>query len=186
MQTVAPHVCCFQSLDAVIPKDPVFRLICYFFNFYISLYYLMLSDLLNLIPYCRMVRNNFYLYFQNCLRATCGTDRDIICSDRNFRPAFPIADEIIRCLDDSAVFIAIMSLNYCQRDFCKFEIQRAFQMEKPIILIFIEEVPENEMTLVIREVFRNYTRVKFVSEDGINYRLEPNWEQVCKAVVELS
>ena len=59
-------------------------------------------------------------------------------------------------------------------------------MEKPIILIFIEEVPENEMTLVIREVFRNYTRVKFVSEDGMNYRLEPNWEQVCKAVVELS
>ena len=43
-------------------------------------------------------------------------------------------------------------------------------MGKPIILIFIEEVEPNHMGVVIWEVFRNFTRVKFVLEDG-DYRL---------------
>lgn len=55
---------------------------------------------------------------------------------------------------------------------------------KPIILIFTEEVEEGDMTIVIREVFRKYTRVKLVLEAG-NYRLQPDWEQLCVSIIQL-
>ena len=90
---------------------------------------------------------------------------------------------MIRCIEESAVFIAIMSQNYCQSDYCKFGIDQADQQGKPIILIFIEEVPEYIMTLVIRKVFKNYTRVKLIKKDDGHRRLEPSWNQLCEAVV---
>ena len=77
-----------------------------------------------------------------------------------------------------------MSKNYCNSDYCKLEIEQARLQGKPIILIFIEDVEEDEMTLVIREVFRNYTRVKFVAEDGM-YRLQPDWGHICESVIQL-
>ena len=91
---------------------------------------------------------------------------------------------MIRCLDDSAVFIAVMSKNYCNSDYCKLEIEQARLQGKAIILIFIEEVAEEEMTLVIREVFRKYTRVKFVFEGGF-YKLQPDWKCVCESIIQL-
>ena len=123
--------------------------------------------------------------FQNALRAVCGTDRELICTgDKDFTPGHTIYSEMIRCLDDSAVFIAVMSRNYCNSEYCKLETEQARVQGKSIIQIFIEEVPENEMTPVIREVFRNFTRVKLVLEYG-QYRLQPDWEHVCESVVQL-
>ena len=91
---------------------------------------------------------------------------------------------MIRCLDESAVFIAVVSKNYCNSEYCKLEIEQAHLQGKPIILIFIEEVKEEEMTLVIRQVFRNNTRVKFVFEEG-HYRLQPDRDHVCKSIMQL-
>ena len=91
---------------------------------------------------------------------------------------------MIRCLDDSAVFIAVMSKNYCSSDYCKLEIEQARLQGKAIILIFIEEVAEEEMTLVIREVFKKYTRVKFVVDNGF-YKLQPDWGCVCESIIQL-
>ena len=92
---------------------------------------------------------------------------------------------MIRCLDDSAVFIAVMSKNYCSSDYCKLEIEQARLQRKPIILIFIEEVEEARMTLVIREVFRNYTRIKFMRDNGV-YKIQPDWQHVCQAIIQLA
>ena len=115
----------------------------------------------------------------------CKTDKDLVCiGDRYFRPGQTIFSEMIRCLDDSAVFIAIMSKNYCNSDYCKLEIEQARLQGKAIILIFIEEVEEEEMTLVIREVFKKYTRAKFVLEGGF-YKLQPDWECVCESIIQL-
>ena len=51
-----------------------------------------------------------------------------------------------------------------------------------IILIFIEDVEESEMSRVTRDVIRNYTRTKFVLKEGIN-RLNLDWENVCESII---
>ena len=92
--------------------------------------------------------------------------------------------EMIRCLENSSVFIAVMSKQYCLSHFCKFEIEQAHVMDKPIILIFKEHVNETDMNSVTREIFRNYTRVKCVIEDG-QHTIQPGWNQICDAIIQL-
>ena len=77
-----------------------------------------------------------------------------------------------------------MSKNYCNSDYCKLEIEQARIQGKAIILIFIEEVAEEDMTLVIREVFRKFTRVKFVINEDC-YKLQPDWKCVCESIIQL-
>ena len=72
---------------------------------------------------------------------------------------------MILCLDDCAMFIAVMSRNYYNSEYCKLEIQEARFKGMPIVLIFIEKV-EDYMSRVTREVFRKYTRAKFLFENG--------------------
>ena len=123
--------------------------------------------------------------FQHNLRTICNSDKELVCiGDRYFRPGQPIFSEMIRCLDDTAVFIAVMSKNYCNSGYCKLEIEQARLQGKPIILIFIEDVAEDDMTLVIREVFRKYTRVKFIVNEGV-YQLQPDWKCVCESIIEI-
>ena len=88
-----------------------------------------------------------------------------------------------RCLDDCAVFIAVMSKNYCNSEYCKLEIEEARVKGMSIIPIFIEDVEESEMSRVTREVFRNYTRTKFVLKEGI-YKLNLDWENVCESIIQ--
>ena len=99
----------------------------------------------------KLYSSSSYFLFDFCpiqetLETICETDRDLVCiGDRYFTPGQPIFSEMIRCLDDSAVFIAVMSKNYCNSDYCKLEIEQARLQGKPIILIFIEEVEEAEI-----------------------------------------
>ena len=89
-----------------------------------------------------------------------------------------------RCLDECAVFIAVVSRNYCTSDYCKLEIEEARVKRMPIILIFIEKVEEDYMNRVTKEVFRNYTRAKFVFKEGA-YILNLDWREVCESIVDL-
>ena len=90
-----------------------------------------------------------------------GTDRNLICiGDRYFRPGHSLFTEIARCLENCAIVVAVMSKNYCRSFYCKLEIEQARIMGKSVIMIFIEDVEETEMSEVMKEVFRNFTRVK--------------------------
>lgn len=123
--------------------------------------------------------------FQHGLETRTGIHRDLVClADRHFRPGRTIFSEIIKSLNESAVFIAVLSRNYCNSDYCKLEIEQACLQRKPIILMFIEKVEEERMNPVIRAIFRKYTRVKFILEDG-HYRLQPDWENVCDSIMQL-
>ena len=119
------------------------------------------------------------------MKTLVGTDRDLICvGDRYFCLGRTIYSEMTRCLDDCAVFIAVMSRNYCNSEYCKLEIEEARVKGMPIVLIFKEKVEEDYMSRVTREVFRNYTRAKFVFEDGA-YRLNLDWGKACESIVQL-
>ena len=75
-----------------------------------------------------------------------------------------------------------MSAEFCRSPHCRLELEEARTRGKPILLIFKEHVDEQEMSLVIREVFRNFTRAQFVFEDG-RYKIQPDWRQICESII---
>ena len=126
-----------------------------------------------------------YLFFQSHLREFTDCDRDQVCDgDLHFVPGHDIFGEMRTCIADSAVFVAVISENFCQSYFCQLEISEARSSGKPIILIFKEQVDEEQMDTVIREVFLKFARAKVTQTDG-QYEISPKWEQICEAVLTL-
>ena len=103
--------------------------------------------------------------------------------DLHFVPGRNIFSEMERCVAEAAVFVAVISKNYCESYLCKLEISEAQKTGKPIILIFIEHVDENTMGIVIRDIFMKYARAKIVQEEGV-FNIYPTWEQLCQAIIE--
>ena len=77
-----------------------------------------------------------------------------------------------------------MSQNYCKSDYCKLEIEQSRLMRKPIIIMVKEAVDEREMNAVTKEIFRHFTRIGFILEDG-QVRLQRDWEDVCLSIIQL-
>ena len=92
--------------------------------------------------------------------------------------------EMFRCLEDCPVFVAVVSESFCASRYCQREIEAAHTDGKPIILIVKEPVPDDRMDLVTKKIINNFTRVKCVyHENGME--LQPSWDQLCKAIIEL-
>lgn len=131
------------------------------------------------------VRRHMLQQMQDHLQMITGLDRELVCNaDLHFHPAKTILSEIFRCVKICDVFVVVMSKNYCKSKFCRYEIEHAHLLEKPIILVFIEHVPKDDMNLITREVFETFTRVQFVFEDGQPI-LQPGWQQVCESIIQL-
>ena len=130
-------------------------------------------------------RLNYHISFQKNLQSIVGTEKDlVIIGDRYFRPGHSLFTEITRCLENCALVVAVMSLNYCKSYYCQQEIEEARIRGKPVIMIFKEDVDEKEMSEVMKEVFKNFTRVKIVDEgDGV--KSEPDWPFVCQSIIQL-
>ena len=82
------------------------------------------------------------------------------------------------------MFVAVMSKNYCESRYCRYEIEHAHLLARPIILVFMERVPKENMNLICREVFQTFTRVQFVFENGQPV-LKPGWKQLCDSILQL-
>ena len=112
-------------------------------------------------------------------------NKEHICdAELHFTPGHNVFVEMRRCIVDSAVFVAVVSKNFCKSYFCDVEISEARTTGKPIILIFTENVEVEKMSVVIRDVFMNNARAKIVKE-GNKYQMYPPWEQLCKAIIRL-
>lgn len=131
------------------------------------------------------VDRNIRQQLQQNLQAMIDIDQELICdADRHFIPGHSVFKEMRRCVEEAAVFIAVMSEKYCSSAFCQFEITEARTTGKPIILLFKEHVNDNKMSVVVKEVFRQFARAQFVFQDG-HYKIQPAWPQLCKSIVEL-
>ena len=87
-------------------------------------------------------------------------------------------------LEDCAVFVVVLSKNYCFSDYCKHEIEQARLMRKPIVIIMKEVVDEGDMNGVIRETFKHFTRATF-QFDGEDLKLQQDWEYICESIIRL-
>ena len=68
--------------------------------------------------------------------------------------------EMRPCVAESAVFVAVMSNNYCKYYMysCQLEIFEARTTRKPTILIFLEPVDDDKMDVVMTDIFKNNAR----------------------------
>ena len=115
-----------------------------------------------------------------------GTERDLVCiGDRYFRLGRSIFGEILQCLEDCAVVVVVMSTNYIKSDYCNLEIEHARLKNKPIVILMNEYVNENDMNAVTKEIFRHFTRVRFVRGEDGHIRLERDWKDVCESIIML-
>ena len=113
------------------------------------------------------------------------SDKDHICdAELHFTPGVNVFREMRRYVTESAVFVAVMSNNYCKSYYCQLEISEARTTGKPTILVFIEHVDEDKMDVVMTDIFKNNTRAKIVKEED-GYQMYPPWEHLCKAIIGL-
>ena len=92
--------------------------------------------------------------------------------------------EIENCINGAAVFIAVLSANYCDSFYCNAEIEEARSLGKPIILIYLEDIEQDRMSPCVKEIFWNYTRAKVRFSDDPHI-LQSNLEKVCETILEL-
>lgn len=131
------------------------------------------------------VKEHILQQLQRHLQAVTKLNRHFVCNaDDHFIPGHPILKEIFRCISSSEVFVAVVSKNYCSSRFCHYEIEHAYFLKKPIILIFIEHVDVDVMNLVTKEIFETFSRVKFVTENG-EYKIHPDWPEICQSIIQM-
>ena len=115
------------------------------------------------------------------------TDRDLVCiGDRYFRLGRSIFGEILQCLDDCAVVVVVMSTNYIRSEYCNLEIEHARLKNKPIVILMKEEVNQDDMNAVTKQIFRHFTRVKFIYDEAGHLKIERDWKDMCESIVMLA
>ncbi|KAH3752067.1 hypothetical protein DPMN_186677 [Dreissena polymorpha] len=119
-------------------------------------------------------------------KTTTGTSRVLVCSgDRHFRPGYALGEEIIRCIEDSAVIILAVSKQFCQKEWCRKEVQETYDQNKPIVLLFLEKVEPDEMGKVLRKLFSRYAHASWISDSNGGH-IEPDWSILCDALLDLT
>ncbi|KAH3825320.1 hypothetical protein DPMN_127194 [Dreissena polymorpha] len=133
-----------------------------------------------------LVVNKILPILNSELQQKTRTSRVLVCSgDSHFRPGYALGEEIIRCIEDSAVIILAVSKHFCQKEWCRKEVQETYDQNKPIILLFLERVEPEEMGKVLRKLFDRYAHASWIpdSNDG---HIEPDWSILCDAILDLA
>jgi hypothetical protein len=131
------------------------------------------------------VRNCVLEQLGDILKEITGIDRTLICDgDHNLRPGFYVLDETILCIQRSAVVIVVVSNYFCHSNYCDTELFQAYNLKKPILLIFKEKVEEDRMGPVMKLLFRQNVRILFEENNGV-YILKNTWEHVGKSIIDL-
>lgn len=105
--------------------------------------------------------------------------------DANFHLGRWIAEETVCLLKRSTVVVIVVSNAYCQSRYCKMEFEQAYDLGKPIMLMFKETVNEDVMYPVMRDLYNRYTRIVWAFE-GNEYKLKTSWENVGNSILNMS
>ncbi|KAH3811611.1 hypothetical protein DPMN_140023 [Dreissena polymorpha] len=112
-------------------------------------------------------------------------DRNLVCcGEFNFKPGVSVCIEVMRCIEESAVIIFVVSKTFCQKSWCKMEVDTANAMRKPAILLMLETVKLEDMTPCILKLFNRYTRASWVRDQNGGHP-HPPWPVLIKYVLEL-
>ena len=102
----------------------------------------------------------------------------------DFKPGFPLANEIIRCIEGSSVVVFFVTNAFCRKAWCRNEALVAHSDNKPTVLMLWEKVDVKLMPKHLYKHYLLYTRVHWVQEQGQRI-MKPDWNELCEAIVRL-
>lgn len=125
-----------------------------------------------IIPYLNVGLQKLLNTDCNCV----GTGYD------NIRPGFSLANEIIRCIEESAVVIFFITNVFLKKLWCRNEVLIALYENKPTILLIWEELDLTLMPKYLFLYYQNHARVHWIHENG-QHIIKPGWDKLCEAVL---
>ena len=102
----------------------------------------------------------------------------------DFRPGMSLANEIIRCVEESSVVIFFVTKAFCRKMWCRNEALIAYYENKPTILMIWEELNLKLMPKYLYHQYQHNSRVHWVQENGHRV-MKPGWDKLCESVVSL-
>ena len=119
------------------------------------------------------------------LQKVLKTDSQCVSTGASeIRPGFPIATEIIRCIEECSVFVSVLTNSFCRKSWCRYEVMVACSNFKPIIPMMCGMVKTELMQTMLHEHYDIYTRVKWTMENGVPV-MTPSWDKLCDNIVRL-
>lgn len=109
----------------------------------------------------------------------------VTTGDSSFRLGKYVADEIIRCIEESQVIVACISQSFCKSHWCKNEILVSQMEHKPLLLLFLEHVDTSKMPKTLRRHFRKTTRGKVIRDESGQVSFQPDIENICESILQL-
>ncbi|XP_045206124.2 toll-like receptor 2 [Mercenaria mercenaria] len=133
-----------------------------------------------------LVMNKIYPELCKHLSKMTRSNKPLVClGDKHFRPGYPLRDEVMRCIEESSVFLAIISRNFCKRMWCNLEIGEAYDQKKPIIMLMVEYVEKELMENFLQKIFNRYAHATWKPDDKGGH-IEPEWKLFCKSIIQLA
>ena len=121
------------------------------------------------------------------LQEIIRTDREVLCENsEHFNLGFPIINEVMRCIAESCVGLFIVTNNFCQSHWCECELRETYDLKKPIILIFKEEIDERDMSPLMLKIFRKFTRAKIIESGDVQVEMIPDVKQLSNSIIKLA
>ena len=118
------------------------------------------------------------------LKKLLQTDFKCVATGYNdFRPGFSLANEIIRCVEDSSVVFFVTN-TFCKKKWCRNEALVAHYENKPIILMMWEKLDLKIMPKYMFHHYQEHARVHWIHENG-QLAMKPDWNTLCEAIVSL-
>ena len=119
------------------------------------------------------------------LKKLLNTDsRCVATGYTDFRPRMSLANDIIRCVEESSVVIFFVTNAFCKKMWCRNEAHIAYYENKPMILMIWEELDLNLMPKYMYHHYQHHARVHWVTEHGQRV-MKPDWDNLCESVVSL-
>ena len=119
------------------------------------------------------------------LETILGTDQNNVgMGVTDVRLGLPIGSEIIRCIENTSVVIFFVTNAFCKSSWCKYEVRIACLENKPMVLMFWEEVDIKLLPAELRKFLPNLTCVYW---NNLNGRLvmKPGWGKLCETIIGL-
>ncbi|XP_053397689.1 carboxypeptidase N subunit 2-like [Mercenaria mercenaria] len=149
------------------------------------------QDFLVFLSYCsedsNFANQQIYPKLNGEICRRVGKHGTYVCIDEHhFRPGFPIVTEIMSNIEKSCVMICITSQPFCDKIWCQMEVEEAYNLRKPIILLIKEEINEANLPKLMSRLFQRNTRARVRKGKDGKYEVHPPWEVLCSSILDLA
>ena len=101
------------------------------------------------------------------LQEVVGVERDLVfLGDKHYQVGYPIFEETMRSIKISCSIMFVVTDAFCRSNYCQIELQQAYDLHKPIILVMEQTCDQELMSPLLNELFNRNTRVIWLGNDG--------------------